>query len=595
MPSIVQTEETLMFKFVKLDSRIGLSSLILLLLSASIGPWQPALGQRSRLAYPEERGLQGTPILPAGSQTLPSGTILIVQMEKPIDSRRSRVGDRFEASVATPIIDANGRTVVPEGAIVEGHITTVQPARWRSRSGLIGVSFDTLLLDGKRIPLPGSLEPMDDRTRKQLDMEGNIRGGNALKRNFLFIGGGAGGGAVVGAVTGAGVLAATGIGAAVGVTASLLMKGDEAVVKRGQRFGMRLDRSIYLPNPYRNVGSPMVPSIRSDRSDRRYQDGYPPDIPREPTRSYSGGSGNQVAVYEVRAERTTDGYLVVLIVAETPSPGWQIFTHHQLSANGSTLEVRLRGTPPSGYGGGQISHPNAPVIIVQDRGGYIGRIVVQGANGSRTVALNTSSVSYNNGGSQPDTYRPSTQIAPAPAQPQYPAPRPTVIPSRPRPMDNPSDGSSIILGNPSDGGQSSSTIPSSQNPPISVDPSAGSTAVGNTAIRVTNDLELFREDLATSLGLFRESNGSYSALGQRKPTASESKMVENLAFLIRDTSQIANSSSNAQARRSAAASLRDDYLVLNQTWSQVRSNADLNRRWIAISQGIQNLISAASR
>src|SRR5262249_54067349 len=125
---------------------IVVAPLFALLLIMLLAPLQSTIAQRSRLVTPPQRDLGGTPVLPAGSQVLRETTVLTLEMETRLDSGRSRSGDRFQASVATPVMDANGRTVVPQGAIVEGHITNIQPAKRPSRSGIIGIAFDCMLL-----------------------------------------------------------------------------------------------------------------------------------------------------------------------------------------------------------------------------------------------------------------------------------------------------------------------------------------------------------------------------------------------------------------------------------------------------------------
>lgn len=542
----------------------------------------PAFAQsRQRLAVPRE--LEGTPILPAGAQALPEATVLILEMETPLSSNRSRISDRFEARVATPIIDAGGRTLIPEGTLVQGRVTDVTPAKWGSRTGTIAISFDTMYLDGRPIPIRGYLIPADSRSRKQLDEEGNIRGGSSLKRNFLFIGGGAGAGATVAAFTSAGVLAATGVGAAAGLTTGLLWKGKDAVVRPGQRFGLELNTRVDVRNPWNsgqgtvlaparravsNFGQPQRPII-PDTLGRGTQDIYDPNTVRTTARS--------VPVYDVRTERTPDGYLRVSITSETPTAGWRIYTHHQL-LNNNMLEVRLRGWPPSTYGVPQVSHPSAPMIIVQDRNQQVTRIVVQGSNGSRTVMTNGA------GGNFGFTDRPvtTTPVTPQPTTPYRPSPR----------TDSASDGSAITIGPPL------GTVPT----PVPTRPSGvdgtydtGAGTISAAASRVANELEVFRENISAALGLYRNRDGSYDALGQRRVTAGDRQIVENIGFMIDSARNIANPQLSAAQRRAYAQRLRDDFQVVNQRLVQTSISPDINTRWRAIQQSVTNLINAAAR
>ncbi|MGH9846610.1 MAG: hypothetical protein ACREEM_48545, partial [Blastocatellia bacterium] len=389
-------------------------------------------------------------------------------------------------------------------------------------------------------------------------------------------------GATIGAIAGTGILAATGIGAAAGVTTSLLLKGKEAVVEEGQRFGLELTSPLRVgPAWYSSPGSsrpgsgslrPIIPDTGG--STRPILRPRPQPIPDDPN-SVRTAAG-LVPVYDVRTDRTGDGYLRVLISGETPTNGWRLYTNHQIT-NNNTLEVRLRGWPPSSSGYRQVSHPSASTIIVQDRGNAISRLVVHGSNGSRTIAINNSG-GYYGGGSGPvytEPYRPPTQ---QPTEPYRP----------PRPGDLPSDGSSINLGVPPYG------TPGAQNPP-STGGSLPTTTLAGLANRVANELEVFRENFTASIGLFRNSNGTYDILGSRRPTANERQMVDSLNYLIDSARQIAREQDSTQLRRAVTVRLRDDFAAANSLWQRVNASPEMNRRWQTIQQSVQNLLSAAAR
>ena len=62
--------------------------------------------------------------------TLPQNQYFRLRMNQTLNSGTSRVGDRFQATVVTPVY-ASGVEVVPAGSIVEGRVTAVSPARTR--------------------------------------------------------------------------------------------------------------------------------------------------------------------------------------------------------------------------------------------------------------------------------------------------------------------------------------------------------------------------------------------------------------------------------------------------------------------------------
>lgn len=147
--------------------------------------------------------------------TLPSGTALHVRLDQTLASNQNRSGDAFEATVAEPIV-LDKKTVIPEGARVQGRVVEV-----RESGHLMGVSRLRLALD--------SVEVNGKSYEIQTTTTGR-RGGSHKKRNWAFIGGGAGGGALIGAIAGGGKGALIGgpVGAGAG-TAVAYFTGKKGV------------------------------------------------------------------------------------------------------------------------------------------------------------------------------------------------------------------------------------------------------------------------------------------------------------------------------------------------------------------------------
>jgi len=131
-----------------------------------------ALAQRERRPPSDlDHGAQ----VATDSNTLPSGTVIIVRLENKLDSGSSLISDRFRTRIFRAVTDGKGRELIPQGAFVEGFVNAVKPAQKKRRSGLISVTFDTLRLpDGRALPITANLTSADPEDRKRIDDEGNI-------------------------------------------------------------------------------------------------------------------------------------------------------------------------------------------------------------------------------------------------------------------------------------------------------------------------------------------------------------------------------------------------------------------------------------
>jgi hypothetical protein len=169
-----------------------------------------------------------------------------LRMNQTISSAKSRMGDRFKATVITPVY-ADGVEVVPAGSIIEGRVTRVTAARSRQRDGEIAVAFDTLVVpDGKRHAIDGVLTELQDTDHGEVDAENEVSGHSSDKRKIIYVGGGTAGGAILGGVIGGAKGAGIGaiLGAGAGVAGVLLTKGNEAELRSGTELGMVTTRPI---------------------------------------------------------------------------------------------------------------------------------------------------------------------------------------------------------------------------------------------------------------------------------------------------------------------------------------------------------------
>ncbi len=175
--------------------------------------------------------------------------VVRVRMNSTISSKTSKIGDTFMTTVTEPVYSNTGVIVIPTGSILVGKITAVTPAAKRGKPGTIDVNFiEVKIPNGSKHLINGDLTELDSNSAKS-NNEGTASGDTMKHRKVIFIGGGAGVGAVIGAATGGGLGAAigAGAGAGAGILADIFIKGEEATVKSGTEFGVRLNKAISLP------------------------------------------------------------------------------------------------------------------------------------------------------------------------------------------------------------------------------------------------------------------------------------------------------------------------------------------------------------
>lgn len=151
---------------------------------------------------------------PAEVFTIPAGTRIRVRLAQTLDTRSTRNGETFGATLDVPIVSGN-RVAVPSGTPFRGVVLqSANSGRFKGRV-VIRVALVSFTLDGQtyRIATAG-----DTRVS-----------GRHRRRNIGLIGGGSAAGAAIGAFTGGtGALIGAGAGAAAG-TATAFVTGKKHV------------------------------------------------------------------------------------------------------------------------------------------------------------------------------------------------------------------------------------------------------------------------------------------------------------------------------------------------------------------------------
>jgi hypothetical protein len=164
------------------------------------GPQQPAYGG-------QQAGM---------TVTIPSGALIRVRVNQPLDSGRAQPGQRFDGIVVNDVV-ADGAVAIPRGAAVEGTVVDAQPSGALKGRGELSLQLTSVTLGGRAYPISSEIWAHNggDKTTETVDK--------------TAIGAGLGG--LVGAAAGGGEGAAVGagVGAAIGL-------GSSAASGRGQVF-----------------------------------------------------------------------------------------------------------------------------------------------------------------------------------------------------------------------------------------------------------------------------------------------------------------------------------------------------------------------
>jgi BON domain len=217
--------------------------------STDVGP--PAVAPKPEMPTPPPPPPPPQPI----AVTVPSGTIVSVRTIDAIDSKTNHTGQRFRASLDSPIVVGNN-VVIPKGLNVNLKLVNASSAgKIQGRSELT-VSLESFYYQGKSYQVATT----------DVQEQGASRG----KRSAAVIGGGAVLGAIIGGIAGGGKGAAIGAaaGGGTGAAVQVLTKGQQVKIPAETRLDFTLHDPVditYLP-PKRTPRANPAPTTPSDDS-----------------------------------------------------------------------------------------------------------------------------------------------------------------------------------------------------------------------------------------------------------------------------------------------------------------------------------------
>ena len=184
---------------------------------------------RSQAARPA-----ATPAPPAAERTVvPAGTVLTVRMIDAIDSNVAGAGERFRASLDTPL-QVGEKTVAPRGVDVSVQLVKVEQSGRLTGRDEVAMDLYDITINGKKYPVATSYA----------EVQSDSRTGRTAK----VVGGTAAVGAIIGAIAGGGRGAAIGAasGAGAGTAVQVLTRGQQVKIPSESRLDFTLKQPLVI-------------------------------------------------------------------------------------------------------------------------------------------------------------------------------------------------------------------------------------------------------------------------------------------------------------------------------------------------------------
>lgn len=171
------------------------------------------------------------PVIPRGAQ-------MKIRLQDTIDTKESRNGDKFTATVVDPSKYS--------GATITGHVSKIDKSgKFKGRTSLV-LSFDRIRFTNgtSRAMAAQVVRVYGEESAKRVDEEGTVQSGSKTSTTTKRTAGGAAAGAVIGAIAGGGKGAAIGaaIGAGVGAGSTYIQGSNKVKLESGTEILIKTTR-----------------------------------------------------------------------------------------------------------------------------------------------------------------------------------------------------------------------------------------------------------------------------------------------------------------------------------------------------------------
>jgi hypothetical protein len=120
------------------------------------------LGEQSALAGKQAQGAntqKTTETSPSELTTFVVGTVIYAELANSVDSKKVKQGDTVNARTATDLKSNDGRTILPRGTKIIGHVTQASARNAGQPDSSLGLVFDKAILkSGQEIPLNANVQ-----------------------------------------------------------------------------------------------------------------------------------------------------------------------------------------------------------------------------------------------------------------------------------------------------------------------------------------------------------------------------------------------------------------------------------------------------